>query len=76
MLHRLGLVLNFRDHPILKDTNVLKPNWVTEGIYALLSDENLKTKTKGIFTPKAFSPPTISPASSIQSDTPPSVTVI
>jgi internalin A len=37
--------------PILKDTNVLKPNWVTEGIYALLSDENLKTKTKGIFTP-------------------------
>ncbi len=57
LLHRLGLVLNFRDHPILKDSNslqdtkVLKPNWVTEGIYALLSDENLKTKTKGIFTP-------------------------
>ncbi|MDZ8092405.1 MAG: COR domain-containing protein, partial [Nostoc sp. DedQUE05] len=51
LLHRLGLVLNFRDHPILKDTNVLKPNWVTEGIYTLLSDENLKTKTKGIFTP-------------------------
>ncbi|MGI2903405.1 leucine-rich repeat protein [Tolypothrix sp. VBCCA 56010] len=51
LLHRLGLVLNFRDHPILKDTNVLKPNWVTEGIYALLSDENLKTQTKGIFTP-------------------------
>ncbi|MEH2429617.1 MAG: COR domain-containing protein, partial [Nostoc sp.] len=54
LLHRLGLVLNFRDHPILKDTNVLKPNWVTEGIYALLSDENLKTKTKGIFTPADF----------------------
>ncbi|WP_292733885.1 COR domain-containing protein [Nostoc sp. JL31] len=51
LLHRLGLVLNFRDHPILRDTNVLKPNWVTEGIYALLSDENLKTQTKGIFTP-------------------------
>ncbi|OUL32253.1 leucine-rich repeat domain-containing protein [Nostoc sp. 106C] len=51
LLHRLGLVLNFREHPILKDTNVLKPNWVTEGIYALLSDEILKTKTKGIFTP-------------------------
>ncbi|MBW4425249.1 MAG: leucine-rich repeat domain-containing protein [Nostoc desertorum CM1-VF14] len=51
LLHRLGLVLNFRDHPILKNTNVLKPNWVTEGIYALLSDETLKTKTKGIFTP-------------------------
>ena len=51
LLHCLGLVLNFREHPILKDTKVLKPNWVTEGIYALLSDENLKTKTKGIFTP-------------------------
>ncbi|WP_238845843.1 leucine-rich repeat domain-containing protein [Nostoc edaphicum] len=51
LLHRLGLVLNFREHPILRDTNVLKPNWVTEGIYALLSDENLKTQTKGIFTP-------------------------
>ncbi|MBD2455374.1 leucine-rich repeat protein [Nostoc sp. FACHB-87] len=50
LLHRLGLVLNFRDHPILKDTNVLKPNWVTEGIYALLSDEILTTQTKGIFT--------------------------
>ncbi|WP_413173506.1 COR domain-containing protein [Anabaena azotica] len=50
LLHRLGLVLNFREHPFLKDTNVLKPNWVTEGIYALLSDEHLKTQTKGIFT--------------------------
>ncbi|MBD2472672.1 AAA-like domain-containing protein [Nostoc sp. FACHB-145] len=55
LLHRLGLVLNFRDHPILKDTNVLKPNWVTEGIYALLSDETLKTKTKGVFTPADLS---------------------
>ncbi|WP_411729369.1 COR domain-containing protein [Pseudanabaena sp. UWO311] len=50
LLHRLGLVLSFRDHPILKDTNVLKPQWVTEGIYAMLSDEILKTKTKGVFT--------------------------
>ena len=50
LLHRLGLVLNFRDHPILKGTNVLKPEWVTEGIYALLSDETLKTENKGIFT--------------------------
>ncbi len=50
LLHRLGLVLNFRDHPILKSTNVLKPEWVTEGIYALLSDETLKKENKGIFT--------------------------
>ena len=50
LLHNLGLVLNFREHPILKDTNVLNPNWVTTGIYALLSDETLKTKNKGILT--------------------------
>ncbi|MEM9946638.1 MAG: COR domain-containing protein, partial [Cyanobacteria bacterium P01_D01_bin.36] len=48
LLHNLGLVLNFRNHPILKDTNVLNPDWVTTGIYTLLSDETLKTKTKGI----------------------------
>jgi internalin A len=50
LLHRLGLVLNFRNHPILQSTNVLIPDWVTQGIYALLSDETLKTKTKGILT--------------------------
>ncbi|MEH2070231.1 MAG: leucine-rich repeat domain-containing protein [Nostoc sp.] len=50
LLHRLGLVLHFHDHPILQSTNVLNPDWVTEGIYALLSDEILKTKTKGIIT--------------------------
>jgi GTPase SAR1 family protein len=50
LLHRLGLVLNFRNHPILQSTNVLNPDWVTQGIYALLSDETLKTKTKGLLT--------------------------
>ena len=50
LLHNLGLVLNFRDHPILKGTNVLNPDWVTTGIYALLSDETLKTATKGILS--------------------------
>ena len=50
LLHNLGLVLNFREHPLLKGTNVLNPDWVTAGIYALLSDETLKTQTKGILT--------------------------
>ncbi|NJN72933.1 MAG: GTP-binding protein [Limnothrix sp. RL_2_0] len=50
LLHRLGLVLNFREHPLLQQTNVLKPEWATEGIYALLSDETLKTDSKGIFS--------------------------
>ncbi|NER78030.1 MAG: GTP-binding protein [Leptolyngbya sp. SIO1D8] len=48
LLHNLGLVLNFREHPILQSTNVLNPDWVTQGIYALLSDETLKTQSKGI----------------------------
>lgn len=34
----------------MQNTNVLNPDWVTAGIYALLSDETLKTKTKGILT--------------------------
>jgi internalin A len=55
LLHNLGLVLNYRKHPLLKDINVLKPSWVTEGIYALLSDDTLKTETKGIFTPADLS---------------------
>ncbi|MEG4233102.1 leucine-rich repeat domain-containing protein [Microcoleus sp. Pol11C3] len=50
LLHNLGIVLNFREHPILQNTNILNPHWVTQGIYALLSDDALKVKTKGIFT--------------------------
>ncbi|MEG3995253.1 leucine-rich repeat domain-containing protein [Microcoleus sp. SVA1B1] len=50
LLHKLGIVLNFREHPILQSTNILNPHWVTEGIYALLSDDALKVKTKGILT--------------------------
>ncbi|MEG3876124.1 COR domain-containing protein [Microcoleus sp. herbarium7] len=50
LLHNLGIVLNFREHPILQSTNILNPHWVTEGIYALLSDDKLKVKTKGILT--------------------------
>ncbi|MDB6171955.1 MAG: Chaperone protein DnaK [Chthoniobacteraceae bacterium] len=35
-LHRLGIALNFRNHHRLRETSVLKPQWVTEGIYGLL----------------------------------------
>jgi len=55
LLHRLGIVLNFQEHPILSSTNVLNPDWVTQGIYALLSDDTLKTETKGILTPTDIS---------------------
>ncbi len=36
VLHRLGIALNFRDHHRLRHTSVLKPQWVTTGIYGLL----------------------------------------
>jgi internalin A len=49
LLHHLGLVLSFRNHSLL-ETKVLNPDWVTQGIYALLSDEILKTQKKGIFS--------------------------
>jgi len=35
-LHRLGIALNFRDHHRLRNTSVLKPQWVTEAIYGLI----------------------------------------
>ena len=35
-LHRLGLALNYGDDPRLRDTTVLNPHWVTDGIYVLL----------------------------------------
>ena len=50
LLHRLGLVLNFPEYPFLQNTNVLKPQWVTDGIYTLLSNDIIKTINKGIFT--------------------------
>jgi internalin A len=36
-LHSLGIALNYRDDPRLRDTHVLNPHWVTEGIYAILN---------------------------------------
>jgi internalin A len=35
-LHILGIALHYADDPRLHDTRVLKPTWVTEGIYTLL----------------------------------------
>jgi internalin A len=54
LLHRLGLVLSFRNHPLLQNTNVLNPDWVTQGIYTLLSDDRLKS-SQGILTPTDLS---------------------
>ena len=36
LLHKLGVVLHFVDEPRLRDTAVLDPHWVTDGVYRLL----------------------------------------
>src|ERR1017187_1104871 len=47
-LHDLGIALNYRNDPRLRFAYVLKPEWVTKGIYALL---HAFVTAKGIFTP-------------------------
>ncbi|UKO97556.1 COR domain-containing protein [Nostoc sp. UHCC 0870] len=48
LLHRLGIVLNFRDDDRLEDTNVLNPTWVTNGVYKILNDNQLITQWRGM----------------------------
>ncbi len=46
-LHCLGIALHYRDDPRLRDTSILNPHWVTNGIYRLLDAERL-AENKGI----------------------------
>ncbi|HWS99153.1 MAG TPA: COR domain-containing protein [Pyrinomonadaceae bacterium] len=46
-LHDLGIVLNFRDDPRLEDTNILNPEWVTNGVYKILNS-HLLFQSKGV----------------------------
>lgn len=41
VLHCLGIALNFRADSRLRETSVLKPEWVTQGIYRLLNAREL-----------------------------------
>ncbi len=36
ILNCLGIALNYRDDPRLRDTSVLKPRWLVDGIYTIL----------------------------------------
>jgi internalin A len=45
-LHTLGIVLNYRNDPRLRDTHVLNPHWVTNGIYKIINSDKLE-KQKG-----------------------------
>ncbi|MGB7249841.1 MAG: COR domain-containing protein, partial [Phormidesmis sp.] len=53
-LHNLGIALNYKDDPRLRDTHVLNPRWVTSGIYTLLNDADL-TAAKGELTADCLS---------------------
>ena len=41
ILHCLGIALNYRDDTRLRETTVLKPEWVTQGIYKILNAKEL-----------------------------------
>jgi internalin A len=46
-LHKLGIALNYKDDPRLRDTHVLNPHWITSGIYKVLNAERLEQQ-KGV----------------------------
>ena len=46
-LHDLGTILHFADHPLLEDTYILNPDWVTGGVYQIINSNKL-FQTKGI----------------------------
>lgn len=46
-LHDLGIALNYRQDPRLRFAYVLKPEWVTQGIYAIL---HAFVRSKGLFS--------------------------
>jgi internalin A len=52
-LHDLGIVLNFQDDPRLEDTNILNPEWVTNGVYKILNSHEL-FQNKGVLDLRAL----------------------
>jgi internalin A len=61
-LHDLGIALNYKDDPRLRFGYILRPEWVTEGIYALLyafvSNKGLfaHSEAEKALAPKGYSP--------------------
>jgi len=49
-LHDLGIVLNYQDDPRLNETNVLNPEWVTDGVHDILNNHDLMVQKKGILS--------------------------
>jgi internalin A len=63
-LHSLGIALNYKDDPRLRDTHVLNPRWVTEGIYKILNAEDMARRKgelqvdalRGVLDPADYPP--------------------
>ena len=49
LLHDLGIILNFRDDIELEDTQVLNPEWVTQGVYRIINSNQL-SHSKGVLS--------------------------
>lgn len=49
LLHNLGIVLNFREELELEQTQVLNPEWVTQGVYKIINSP-LLAQQKGVIS--------------------------
>ncbi len=47
LLSMIGAVVSFVDDPRLIDTNVINPQWIMDGVYAIINDPIVKDETKG-----------------------------
>ena len=49
LLSILGTVVSYVDDPRLIDTNVINPQWIMDGVYAIINDPIVKDQNKGQF---------------------------
>ncbi|MCP4607958.1 MAG: GTP-binding protein [Planctomycetes bacterium] len=47
LLSMIGAVVSFVDDPRLIDTNVINPQWIMDGVYAIINDSKVKDEAKG-----------------------------
>jgi len=47
LLSMIGAVVSFVDDPRLIDTNVINPQWIMDGVYAIINDPIVKDKSRG-----------------------------
>jgi Leucine-rich repeat (LRR) protein len=51
-LNSIGVALHFKDE--LDDTVFINPNWITQGLYKILSDDTIRKQNNGCFTKSWF----------------------